>query len=344
MIRLCPIVERASWTELAQFAYRCDVHRLAAIGVADSPLVERDVFVSAAACANACQHSRVMTAVTNPVTRHPSVMAAAALAIEEIIPGRFVLGIASGDSALWSIGLKPARIAWLRDYILAIKALLRGEKARWRGVEFSAEWSRERASLDVPILVACAGPRVLEMACQTADGVIVSMGFSETDVARVETLIKQACAEVSRDPSSLEVWWYSEVTLADSVEEAMALGLPRFTQWLSIGNPAQKRIPERLRDSLKTLYADAHDLATHLETERGHELVARAKRLGVHDWILEHAACLWGPGETIRARLVELEQRGLENWLLYPNNPKHSSGHILDALGAITADIATGRQ
>ena len=342
MIRLCPIVEKASWTELADLAYRCDAHKLAAIGVVDSPLIDRDVFVSAAACANASEHIRVMTAVTNPVTRHPSVMAAAALAIEEIIPGRFVLGIATGDSALWSVGLKPARIAWLREYLLAVKALLRGETARWRGVEFAAEWDGGYAPLDVPILVACAGPKVLEMACQTADGIIVSMGFSETDVTRVEALIERACAEVSRDPSSLEVWWYSEVTLADSVEAAMTIGLPRFTQWLSMGSPEQKRIPESLRDALKMLYGDAYNLDTMLKTERGAKLVARAKTLGVHDWILEHAARLWGPPETIRARLVELERRGLENWILYPNNPEHPSGDILDALGVVTADIATG--
>ena len=282
-----------------------------------------------------------MTTVTNPMTRHPSVMAAAALAVEEIIPGRFVLGIATGDSALWSVGLKPARIAWLREYILAVKALLRGKTASWRGVEFTGEWGRHRAPLHVPILVACAGPKVLEMACQTADGIIVSMGFSETDVTRVEALIEQACAAVSRDPSSLEVWWYSEVTLADSAEAAMTIGLPRFTQWLSMGNPGQKRIPTHLRDALKTLYADAHNLGTALEAERGSKLVARAKTLGVHDWIVEHVACLWGPPETIRARLVELERRGLENWILYPNNPDYSSRQILDALGAVTASTPT---
>jgi len=41
-------------------------------------------------------------------------------------PGRAVCGITTGNSAVCGVGLKPVRTAFLREYILALKALLRG--------------------------------------------------------------------------------------------------------------------------------------------------------------------------------------------------------------------------
>ena len=61
--------------------------RLDGLGVADTPLLERDVYLS---CATAALHTRrvnIVTGVTNPVTRHPSVSAAAFAQLSELVPG-----------------------------------------------------------------------------------------------------------------------------------------------------------------------------------------------------------------------------------------------------------------
>ena len=65
----------------------------------------------------------------------------------------------------------------MREYILAVKALLRGEPAIYRGQTFEQAWSSWEPR-DVPIYVACSGPKVLSMASQVADGVVVTMGFA----------------------------------------------------------------------------------------------------------------------------------------------------------------------
>ena len=128
-MQICLIVEKARWPELVKLGRACEEAGIDSVGLIDSALIERDVYLACAACASGTEHARIMTAVTNPITRHPSVMAASLLALSEIAPGRIDLGIATGDSALWSVGLKPARIAYLREYILALKALLRGDTA-----------------------------------------------------------------------------------------------------------------------------------------------------------------------------------------------------------------------
>ena len=50
---------------------------LHSIAVADSPLISRELFVSCAECLRETKSLNVMTAVTNPLTRHPSVAASA---------------------------------------------------------------------------------------------------------------------------------------------------------------------------------------------------------------------------------------------------------------------------
>src|SRR5262245_16800670 len=256
------IVHGVPWPQLVGLAKACEDAGIDAIGLIESPLLDRDVYLACAACALGTSRTRIMTTVTNPVTRHPSVTAAAMLALADLAPRRVTIGIGPGDSALWSVGLKPATIAELRDYVVALKALSRGEEAQWRGQSFRRTWAGWSDSIDVPIYVACAGPKGLRSAVPVADGVIVSMGFATEDIANVRRLIEEGCAEVGRRPDELDVWWYSEVTFAESLEAAMESGFRRFAQWLTMGSMAHKRIPEPLGPLLRELMGARHDIGT----------------------------------------------------------------------------------
>ena len=55
--------------------------------------------------------------VTNPLTRHPAVMASAIASLHELSGGRAFLGIGTGDSAILNLGLRPARLRALREYV-----------------------------------------------------------------------------------------------------------------------------------------------------------------------------------------------------------------------------------
>ena len=64
------------------------------------------------------------TFVTNPLTRHPAVTAGAIASINELSDGRAFLGIGTGDSAVYNVGLKAARLAEFREALEAIKGFL----------------------------------------------------------------------------------------------------------------------------------------------------------------------------------------------------------------------------
>ena len=287
------------------------------IGLADSPAVAREVFVSSADALRLTRRTTVMTAVTNPMSRDISVMGSSLATLHEIAPGRVACGIGTGDSALWGVGLRSAKVETMRAYITALKRFMAGERVSFKGREFVPAWPRLDRG-DVPILVACSGTRVLRMAAQVADGMILAMGFGPHNLEYVHENIAEACAEVGRDPAELELWGHGALTFGDTVEAAMEENLGVNPGWLTLGTLKGKQIPEEHRGALVELTKSFRDLSAEYGTEsRGAFLVRRAKELGIYDWLTARAPRLWGPPEAIADRLIELAELGVPNWSFY---------------------------
>src|SRR5581483_12009213 len=139
----------------------------------DSQLHAGDVFVNLLTAAQNTERAHVGTLIVNPVTRHPSVLAASIAAVDRYAPGRVMLGVGAGDTAVLQVGLRPARLAGM-----------------------------ERA---VPVIVAGGGPKMLRMAGRRADGVVMRVG---TDPELIEWAHAEFCAgarEAGHDPASLFV-------------------------------------------------------------------------------------------------------------------------------------------
>jgi 5,10-methylenetetrahydromethanopterin reductase len=326
-----PLTSAASWWR------RADEAGVSTIGLPDSPSLLQDVYVASAACALATSKARVMTSVTNPVTRDPSVTAAALFALDELAPGRVVLGIGSGDSALWGVGLRPARLAELREYIGAVKRLLRGETAQFAGRTFRSNWAWAARPVEVPVIVPVSGPRVLAMACEVADGMLLSMGFGPDNVAYVNQLTEQACSTVGRDPASLELWWNSEVVFGESVDEARSRSMGISTSWLTMGSLDGKQIPDELRPALLEFNAGIHDVSNAYQNEdRELQMIRRAKELGLYEWLLSRAPGLWGTPADVARRLTERGEQGMQRWMFYvgrkPSRVEHDLDLYLDGL------------
>jgi 5,10-methylenetetrahydromethanopterin reductase len=84
----------------------------------------------------AAQTSRITlgTAVTNVVTRHPSVIASATRTLLELAPKRFVLGLGVGWSSAGMVGLPTTKHSEFTQAVKDIRTLLQGEKVQFNGV------------------------------------------------------------------------------------------------------------------------------------------------------------------------------------------------------------------
>ena len=94
----------------------------------DSQCMFPEVWTYLATCAQTTHRIKLTTGVTNPVTRHPSVTAAAAASLQLISGGRSVLGVGRGDSALAYVGASPMPLSTYEHYLETLQTYLRGDE------------------------------------------------------------------------------------------------------------------------------------------------------------------------------------------------------------------------
>ena len=251
--------------------------------------------------------------VSNPLTRHPSVMASGILTLNELAPGRVSLGFGSGDSAAHAIGLTQARVETLRTYVRAVQGLLRGEEVIWKGKTFGARWADWQPSMPIKVYITAMGPKTIRMAAQVADGIVFDMvpGISVDNIQYCLDLAKEGAQEVGRDPAELEYWWHLPLYLADSKEAAL---LPRASMGVHFfvrGGFEGKRIPEEFKPGLKRLYEEGYTLETHgrIDARAGQ----MAKDLGVLDFMVERMGGLFGTPEDVKQAMDRLYDLGIRN-------------------------------
>ena len=103
------------------------------IGIPDSQSLWRELYLSLGVVASATRKVRMCPTVTNVLTRHPAVAASAIATLNEISGGRALLGIGSGDSAILNLGLRPAKMTDMSEYVQAVRVLLSGQSCDYKG-------------------------------------------------------------------------------------------------------------------------------------------------------------------------------------------------------------------
>lgn len=206
-------------------AFVADVRRAEALGwdavlQPDSQLRRRDTYVLLAAAAQATTRVVLGTLLANPVNRHPTVTASSIATIDELAPGRTLLGWGIGDTAVRLAGLRPARMKELEESTRLMRALLDG-----REVEVgAARPARLPHHRPVPIWIAAGGPRTLRLAGGVADGVFIRVGTHQANLARTVEAIRAGAAEAGRDPASVRLGAIFHTVLVDEPARALRMG------------------------------------------------------------------------------------------------------------------------
>jgi coenzyme F420-dependent glucose-6-phosphate dehydrogenase len=131
------------------------------------------------AIAQATERIRVGTAVTCPTVRmHPAIVAHAAATAAAMLPGRFFLGVGTGERLNECVLGDPwpplaVRRSMLAEAVEIMRALWSGEVVRaHRGRHYSVDHARLYTLPDTPppIVVSGFGPRAAELAGRIGDG------------------------------------------------------------------------------------------------------------------------------------------------------------------------------
>ena len=221
-------------SDVAQFVSRCEVAGFDGVGILDSQMLERDVFVSMAMAAQATSRIRICSAVLNPVTRHVSVMASAIKTVSETAPGRAEFWIGRGFSSVQTIGVPPATVKEMRECVLTLKSLLSGEEVTFNGDTSKAATSRMRhGDSQLPrILIAAHGPRTIEVAGEVADGVLLQVGIHPKSMELARQHLEAGARRAGRNPAELEVVLCATTIIMDDQQEAREMARPLCVQRL----------------------------------------------------------------------------------------------------------------
>ena len=213
--------------ETADFIKQCEDAGFDGVGLLDSQLLERDVFVSMAVAVQATSKIRIASAVTNPVTRHVSVLASAIKTVAEMAPGRTEFWIGRGYSSVQTIGIKPASVKQMRESVLTLKRLLAGDE-----VNFDGSTSRMRhGDADVPpIYISATGPRAIEVAGEVADGALLQIGLHPKAVELARQHLEVGAKRAGRNPDDVELILTATTIIHEDQQEAREIARPLCVQ------------------------------------------------------------------------------------------------------------------
>ena len=132
--------------------------------------------------AAATERLRVGTGVTCPLIRiHPAIVAQAAATCAALLPGRFFLGVGTGENlnehvtgARWPA--PDERIEMLEEAIDVIRLLWDGDEQTHRGEHYTVDHARLYTLPEepIPIVVAAGQPNAAELAGSRGDGLITT--------------------------------------------------------------------------------------------------------------------------------------------------------------------------
>jgi 5,10-methylenetetrahydromethanopterin reductase len=152
-----------------------------AVWQADSRLV-RDAMVPMSAFASVTDTIKIGSGVVDCWTRNPARLAASFATLDDLAPGRVLLGIGAWwDPLARKVGIQRTHpLTVMREVVTVVRALLanetvtfHGEYVQLDGVELDYV-HQERRPKDVPIYIGATGMRMMELAGEIADGVVLN--------------------------------------------------------------------------------------------------------------------------------------------------------------------------
>ncbi len=138
-----------------------------------------DSLTQVAAIGHLTSTIRLGVAVTPVYTRSPSILAATANVIEQVIPGRFVMGIGSSSQTImgqWNGIPLEKPLTRVKETAQLVKIMLSGEKTNFEGETLTSKGYRQAPQeSSTPVYVGCLRPKMIEMAAEVGDGVIFNL-------------------------------------------------------------------------------------------------------------------------------------------------------------------------
>jgi alkanesulfonate monooxygenase SsuD/methylene tetrahydromethanopterin reductase-like flavin-dependent oxidoreductase (luciferase family) len=163
--------------------------------------------------------------------RNVAVTAMETATLHRLFPGRAILGVGHGvQDWMGQVGAQAeSPVTLLREYLDALRALLRGERVSTDGRYVKLDGvALDWPPTEVPeVLTGATGPRTLRLSGAAADGTILTAATSPEGVREARRLIDEGRAQAGRtDDHRVVVYLHAEARLRAEVEANGEAQLP----------------------------------------------------------------------------------------------------------------------
>lgn len=271
--------------------------------IGDSHLIWREAFVNMAAAVLNTTKVKIGTGVTNPLTRHPSVVASGFATLEEFAPGRFIVGIGLGDSSVETMGMKPACLSYFEKIVTDMRALLTGKEVE---IETGKIHLKHPCNGGIPIYIAASGPKMLELAGRVADGVIMLVGIDDHCIRQAKERIEAGARAANRDPRNIDLVLWVPCSVSDRfpARDAVKSHVARV-----VAHPLPFILDEKEQKVLEEI-RQAYNYYQHMEQKASQAQV-------IPDWLVDKFA-IAGTRKHCSAQVERLRKSGIDQIAIIP--------------------------
>ena len=304
--------------EGTQYVQYAEERGFEAVWQAESRLA-REATVPMAAFLAQTDRIKVGSGVVNNWTRNPALLASTFSTLDDLAPGRVILGIGAWwDPLASNVGIKRTRpLAAMRETVEAVRALLADETVTYHGDFVQLEGveldyvHQERRPKDVPIYIGATGMKMMELTGEIADGALLNYLVAPSYNVRAMEALERGAARAGRSVDDLDR--PQLVVCSVSHDRQVALDGARLlvTQYLGQQPHLMKAsgVPAALLEEIGSVF-------TWPATR---DQVVAASKL-VSDEIVQMITASGTPDEC-RAKVAEYVAAGCTSPVLYPLGP-----------------------
>jgi 5,10-methylenetetrahydromethanopterin reductase len=314
-----------------EFARHAEQQGFEAVWQAESRLV-REATVPMAAFAAVTERIKVGSGVVNNWTRNVGLLAATFVTLDDLAPGRIILGIGAWWDPLASkVGIeRRSPLKAMREAIEVTRRLLAMERVTFHG-EFVNVTDIQidvvhgnREPRDVPIYVGATGMKMMELAGEIADGVVLNYLVGPTYNNRAMGALATGAARSGRGVEDIDRPQLVVCSLDEDRDLALDRARELVTQYLGQQPHIMKAsgVDQSLLDEIGKV----------LTWPAGPEEIKRAMKL-VPDEVVQLITASGTPDEC-RAKVREYMDAGCTCPILYP---------LGDDVGAMIEAFAWGK-
>ncbi len=302
----CGLPPGPDFSDLAVLAESLGYSR---VWIFDSAPLWEDPFIHLALAAERTSRIGLGTAVLIPNERSEMATASAIATIARLTGGRFRACFGTGGTARRTMGQRPLTLRFLKGYVTAVRGLLAGETVTIDGQParmLHGEGLAVPRPIDVEIWLSVFGPRGIELATETADGII---GLPMEHELPIATLMPATVLEPGEDRGSQRVRESAGPWQVVGYHEAYSVVGPNAVDAMPGGRV--------WRDAVEAL---APERERHLFTHQGHVTHLTERDRVLLDEAPDGMAMIASP-EVIKARVTELAERGVQEVIYTPSGP-----------------------